>query len=252
MVNLPTEISQCYRLQNRYMANRKISTATDVRTSEYAAPWADWIGFESEAAHERRVRLEDPFAAAPFLEALITQSSEGDATAAYTMYSFAQSTERRGPWAVIPSFDQQDAMAPKNWTPEHKENWMRIAARGGYWIAAFAALNTADRLPDGDPRRPALIEDAMKGLELAVRAGSLEALQALAMKLQSGEQVAKDLPRSYAYLQVVALAAPEGNEYWDQCAGEVRALLNEEDLRNVRVIQQELAAALSQGTGRLQ
>lgn len=212
--------------------------------SEYPAPWSALAEFESESARQVRIKLEDPFSAAPRIKELMELSDAGDARAAYTLYSFGEFCGERGPWAVIPSFDQQDATAPKNWTSAQRESWMRTAARGGFWIAAFAALNLADALPIEDSRRGPLLDDALEGLEIAAHNGSLEALQSLADEFESGQRVPKDLPRAYAYLQVVAAAAPEGAEYWAERVKRLRPSISASDLRTVRVIQQDLAASL--------
>ena len=226
------------------MKDQKTSLEEQVHATEYSAPWPKFIQFESELQRQARIRQEDPFLAASQLKELLAQSDQGDAAAAYVLYSFGEFCEERGPWAVIPSFEQNDETSPKNWTGEQRQNWMQIAARGGYWIAGFAALKAADQLEITDERRPLLIQDAIEGLEIAAHRGSLEALQSLAAEYESGLHVAKELARAYAYFQVVASAAPEGNSHWAARAEKIRQMLAETDLRNVRLIQQELAASL--------
>lgn len=226
------------------MKDQKISFEERANVTEYSAPWPTLIQFETDLQRHARIRQEDPFLAAPKLRELLARGDEGDAASAYTLYSFAEFCEERGPWAVIPSFEQRDETAPKNWSAEQRQNWMRTAARGGYWIAGFAALKAADRLEITDERRPLLIKDAIEGLEIAAHRGSLEALQSLASEYESGEHVAKDLARAYAFFQVVAAAAPEGNSYWAMRAEKIRQMLSETDLRSVRLFQQDLAASV--------
>lgn len=227
------------------MKDQNIPIEDRTNVTEYSASWRTLIQFETESQRQSRIRQEDPFLAAPKLKELLNQSNEGDAESAYALYCFGEFCEERGPWAVIPSFEQLDEASPKNWTAEQRQKWMQTAARGGCWIAGFAALKAADRLESTDERRPLLIRDAIGGLEIAAHRGSLEALQSLAAEYESGQHVAKDLARACAFFQVVTAAAPEGNSYWAERAEKIRQGLSETDLHSVRLIQQELAASLA-------
>lgn len=103
-------------------------------------------------------------------------------------------------------------------------------------------------MPIDHALREDTIADAVLSLDFAGRRGCLECLVALAEIHREGRLVSQDLRRSFAYLQVAAVASGEAS--YAQLAEAIRPSLRPIDVEFARTLQERLAKALERNKAR--
>ncbi|OWQ88561.1 hypothetical protein CDN99_17085 [Roseateles aquatilis] len=216
---------------------------------EFAAPWSALIHFETDEERRRRIFRSDPFDVVAALPTLMERAAKGEAEAALHLHSLAETCDARQSAINPPAgFIPLDCSAPRAWSEEQRRSLRSQAVLSGDPSPALSMLKEAESMPIDHALREDTIADAVLSLDFAGRRGCLECLVALAEIHREGRLVSQDLRRSFAYLQVAAVASGEAS--YAQLAEAIRPSLRPIDVEFARTLQERLAKALERNKAR--
>lgn len=209
--------------------------------TEYPAPWAEWLRFETEVEGGRSVwRVMDPSLDQVFHD-LVPLADQGDVETALALFEFVCHCQSSG--------NQRSAITevpPPTWTEDQFLRWAVLASQAGSHMASMKLLGHAESLAIDDANRVNAAQAAERALLTTSADGWLESLATLASLYQHGTLIPKDLRRAFAYYQVTAAASVglEASGFYWRLSGDLRARLKSADFEFAKQLQMALAEAI--------